>query len=61
METLAIVLLTSVALTLGAMSPGPEFYRGGENGVGQLAHRRFAAALGMGIGGLLFQSPHCWD
>jgi threonine/homoserine/homoserine lactone efflux protein len=54
METLSIVLLTSVALTLGSMSPGPSFIVVARMALANSRTDGLAAALGMGIGGLLF-------
>jgi threonine/homoserine/homoserine lactone efflux protein len=54
METLAIVLFTSVALALGAMSPGPSFIVVARMALANSRTNGIAAAIGMGIGGLIF-------
>ena len=54
METLTIVLFTSVALALGAMSPGPSFIVVARMALAQWRTNGLAAAVGMGVGGFLF-------
>ncbi len=54
METVAIVLAVSAALTLGAMSPGPSFIVVSRMALASSRRSGLAAAAGMGIGGFLF-------
>jgi threonine/homoserine/homoserine lactone efflux protein len=54
METFAALLAIAGALTLGAMSPGPSFLMVARTAVAASRADGLAAALGMGVGGLLF-------
>ena len=61
------------ALTLGAMSPGPSFVMVARTAVARSRANGLAAALGMGVGGLiyavasllglqaLFAAVRCWE
>ena len=54
MEALLAVLSISGAITLGAMSPGPSFLMVARTSAARSRADGLAAALGMGIGGVLF-------
>jgi threonine/homoserine/homoserine lactone efflux protein len=54
MDTFAAVLAITGALTLGAMSPGPSFLMVARTAVAASRADGLAAALGMGVGGVLF-------
>jgi threonine/homoserine/homoserine lactone efflux protein len=54
METFAAILAITGALTLGAMSPGPSFLMVARTAVAASRADGLAAALGMGVGGVLF-------
>ena len=54
MEISAAVLSIVVALTLGAMSPGPSFVMVARTAVASSRADGLAAALGMGVGGVVF-------
>lgn len=53
MSNLAVVVGISGALTLGAMSPGPSFLMVARTAVTASRRDGLAAALGMGLGGML--------
>ena len=54
MEISAAVLSIVVALTLGAMSPGPSFLMVARAAIARSRADGLAAALGMGVGGVVF-------
>lgn len=54
MEISAAVLSIVLALTLGAMSPGPSFLMVARAAIARSRRDGLAAALGMGVGGVLF-------
>lgn len=54
MEITAAVLSIVAALTLGAMSPGPSFLMVARTAIARSRADGLAAALGMGVGGVLF-------
>jgi threonine/homoserine/homoserine lactone efflux protein len=54
METALSLLSSAGAITLGAMSPGPSFVMVARTAVASSRADGLAAALGMGIGGVLF-------
>lgn len=54
MELSAAILSIVVALTLGAMSPGPSFLMVARTSLAVSRKDGLAAAVGMGIGGVLF-------
>ena len=54
MENLAALMAVSVAILLGAMSPGPSFLVVARTAIASSRARGVAAALGMGIGGTAF-------
>ena len=54
METAVAVLGIAGAITLGAMSPGPSFLMVARASIAASRADGLAAALGMGVGGVLF-------
>jgi threonine/homoserine/homoserine lactone efflux protein len=54
MDTIPAVLSIAVAITLGAMSPGPSFLMVARAAIARSRMDGLAAALGMGVGGVLF-------
>jgi|SRR5262245_5343114 len=54
MELSTAILSVAAALTLGAMSPGPSFVMVARTALAVSRKDALAAAVGMGIGGLLF-------
>jgi len=54
MELSAAILGIAVALTLGAMSPGPSFILVARTSVAVSRRDGLAAAIGMGVGGIFF-------
>lgn len=54
MELLAAILSIALALTLGAMSPGPSFVMVARTSLAVSRRDGLAAAVGMGAGGVLF-------
>ena len=54
MELSAAILSIAVALTLGAMSPGPSFLMVARTALAVSRKDGLAAAVGMGVGGVLF-------
>ncbi len=54
MELLASILSIALALTLGAMSPGPSFVMVAQTSLAVSRRDGLAAAVGMGAGGVLF-------
>lgn len=54
MELLAAILSIALALTLGAMSPGPSFVMVARTSLAESRRDGLAAAVGMGAGGVLF-------
>ncbi len=54
MELSAAILSVAIALTLGAMSPGPSFVMIARTALAVSRRDGVAAAVGMGIGGVLF-------
>ena len=56
MEITAAVLSIVAALTLGAMSPGPSFVMVARAAIARSRADGLAAALGMGVGGVLFSA-----
>ena len=54
MELTAAVLSIAGAITLGAMSPGPSFLMVARTAIARSRADGLAAALGMGVGGVLF-------
>ncbi|MEM6256123.1 MAG: LysE family translocator [Cyanobacteria bacterium P01_D01_bin.156] len=54
MEIFAAIFSIAVALTIGAMSPGPSFVMVARTALAVSRKDGLAAALGMGIGGVLF-------
>jgi len=54
MEMSAAVLAIAGAITLGAMSPGPSFLMVARTSIAASRADGLAAALGMGVGGLVF-------
>lgn len=56
MELFAAILGIAVALTLGAMSPGPSFIMVARTSVALSRRDGLAAAVGMGVGGVFLSS-----
>jgi threonine/homoserine/homoserine lactone efflux protein len=56
MELFAAILSIAVALTLGAMSPGPSFILVARTSLAVSRRDGLAAAVGMGVGGVLFSA-----
>jgi threonine/homoserine/homoserine lactone efflux protein len=56
MELSAAILGIAVALTLGAMSPGPSFIMVARTSVAVSRRDGLAAAVGMGVGGVFFSA-----
>jgi RhtB (resistance to homoserine/threonine) family protein len=56
MELLAALLSIAIALTLGAMSPGPSFILVARTSLAVSRRDGLAAAVGMGIGGVFFSA-----
>src|ERR1700731_2201257 len=56
MELSAAILSIAVALTLGAMSPGPSFILVARTSLGGSRRDGLAAAGGMGVGGVFFSA-----
>ncbi len=56
MELSAAILSIAVALTLGAMSPGPSFIFVARTSLGVSRRDGLAAAVGMGVGGVFFSA-----
>ncbi len=56
MELLAAILSIAVALTLGAMSPGPSFILVARTSLAVSRRDGLAAAVGMGVGGVFFSA-----
>ena len=56
MELSAAILSIAVALTLGAMSPGPSFILVARTSLGVSRRDGLAAAVGMGVGGVFFSA-----
>lgn len=56
MELSAAILSIAVALTLGAMSPGPSFILIARTSVAVSRRDGLSAAVGMGVGGVLFSA-----
>jgi threonine/homoserine/homoserine lactone efflux protein len=56
MELSAAILSIAVALTLGAMSPGPSFILVARTSLGISRRDGVAAAVGMGVGGVFFSA-----
>src|SRR5690349_9929048 len=54
MDALLPVLSVAGAITIGAMSPGPSFVMVARTALAQSRKDGLAAALGMGVGGVLF-------
>lgn len=54
MELFLALLTMTAALVLGAMSPGPSFLLVARTALAESRQAGFAAALGMGAGGMLF-------
>ena len=54
MDIIAAVLSIAGAITLGAMSPGPSFLMVARTAIARSRMDGLAAALGMGVGGVLF-------
>ena len=54
MDTIPAVLSIAAAITLGAMSPGPSFLMVARAAIARSRADGLAAALGMGVGGVLF-------
>lgn len=54
MELSAAILSIAVALTLGAMSPGPSFVMVARTALALSRRDGLAASIGMGVGGVLF-------
>ena len=54
MELSAAILSIAVALTLGAMSPGPSFIMVSRTALAVSRRDGLAAAMGMGVGGVVF-------
>ena len=54
MEISAVLLSIAVALALGAISPGPSFILVARTSVAVSRRAGLAAAMGMGVGGVLF-------
>lgn len=54
MELFAAILSIAVALTLGAMSPGPSFILVARTSLAVSRRDGLAAAVGMGVGGVIF-------
>jgi threonine/homoserine/homoserine lactone efflux protein len=54
METIVSLAVLLGALTVGAMSPGPSFVLVARTAIGKSRSDGLAAAVGMGIGGLIF-------
>ncbi len=54
MELSAAILSIAVALTLGAMSPGPSFVMVSRTALAVSRRDGLAAAIGMGVGGVVF-------
>jgi threonine/homoserine/homoserine lactone efflux protein len=56
MELSAAILGIAVALTLGAMSPGPSFIMVARTSIAISRRDGLAAAVGMGVGGVVFSA-----
>jgi threonine/homoserine/homoserine lactone efflux protein len=56
MELVVAILSIAVALTLGAMSPGPSFILVARTSVAVSRRDGLAAAVGMGVGGVFFST-----
>lgn len=56
MELLTAIFSIVVALTLGAMSPGPSFVMVARTSLAVSRRDGLAAAVGMGVGGVLFSA-----
>ena len=56
MELLAAILSIAVALTLGAISPGPSFILVARTSLAVSRRDGLAAAVGMGVGGVFFSA-----
>lgn len=56
MELSAAILSIAVALTLGAMSPGPSFILVARTSLAVSRRNGLAAAVGMGVGGVFFST-----
>lgn len=56
MELFAAILSIAVALTFGAMSPGPSFILVARTSLAVSRRDGLAAAVGMGIGGVFFSA-----
>jgi threonine/homoserine/homoserine lactone efflux protein len=56
MEMSAAILSIAIALTLGAMSPGPSFIMVARTSVALSRKDGIAAAIGMGVGGVFFSA-----
>jgi threonine/homoserine/homoserine lactone efflux protein len=56
MELYAAILSIAVALTLGAMSPGPSFILVARTSLAVSRRDGLAAAVGMGVGGVFFSA-----
>lgn len=56
MELSAAILSIAVALTLGAMSPGPSFILVARTSLAISRRNGLAAAVGMGVGGVFFSA-----
>ncbi|MEA5465812.1 LysE family translocator [Leptothoe sp. PORK10 BA2] len=56
MELFAAIVSIAVALTIGAMSPGPSFVMVARTALALSRKDGLAAAIGMGVGGVLFSA-----
>jgi threonine/homoserine/homoserine lactone efflux protein len=56
MEVSAAILSIAIALTLGAMSPGPSFVLVARTSLAVSRRDGLAAAIGMGVGGVFFSA-----
>lgn len=56
MEIFAAIFSIAVAITIGAMSPGPSFVMVARTALAVSRKDGLAAALGMGVGGVLFSA-----
>ncbi|HXU94792.1 MAG TPA: LysE family transporter [Gallionella sp.] len=56
MELFTAILSIAIALTLGAMSPGPSFILVARTSVAVSRRDGLAAAVGMGVGGVIFSA-----
>ena len=54
MNNIAVFIAVSVAILLGAMSPGPSFVIVARTAISSSRGHGVAAALGMGVGGIIF-------